>query len=125
MPSPDDIQSFQASLAQVTDHINARFSSLDDDHPIPSRPEIDAALQALPERIPSTGLGTNSTLHHLLQDITQGLLRGHAGSRFFGLVTGGVTPASQLADILGTSCECPFSQIVIAPEPSLLTGRMN
>lgn len=99
-------ESFAAGLTAVTSHIQHRFSELNDSEPIPSKHEIDAALQALPSTLPRTGLGVDATVKHLLAKITPGLLRGHAGSRFYGLVTGGVTPASQLADILGTSCEC-------------------
>ncbi|KAJ9095675.1 hypothetical protein QFC21_005547 [Naganishia friedmannii] len=105
MPSTGNSQAFQSSLAQITEHINHRFTALNNDHPTPTRSEIDSALQALPLEIPSVGLGIEGTVNHLLEDVTQGLLKGHAGSRFFGLVTGGVTPASQLADILGTSLE--------------------
>ena len=106
MPIDSAPETFIAGLTAVTDHIQHRFSQLNDSEPIPSRREIDAALQALPSALPRSGLGVDATVHHLIKDITPGLLRGHAGSRFYGLVTGGVTPASQLADILGTSCKC-------------------
>lgn len=95
------------ALVLVTDHINARHTTLSDSPPIPTRQSIDAALSALPSKIPPEGLGLDQTIKHLIDDIAPGLLQGHAGSRFFGLVTGGVTPASQLADILGSSCTFP------------------
>jgi hypothetical protein len=104
---------FSAALGEVTSHISDRYTSLSSSAPIPPRSDIDSALAALPSTIPADGLGVTGTIQHLLDDITPGLLQGHAGSRFFGLVTGGVTPASQLADILGTSC---------TSSPPLLTG---
>lgn len=119
MPATDDAQSFQHSLTQITDHLNHRFKSLNNTPSTPTRSELDSALQALPSEIPSRGLGTSETVDHLLGDITKGLLKGHAGSRFFGLVTGGVTPASQLADILGTSCTS------LIPASSRLTGWLS
>ncbi|KAJ9114704.1 hypothetical protein QFC22_005580 [Naganishia vaughanmartiniae] len=103
MPSTNNFNSFQLSLSQITDHLNDRFETLNNTAPTPTRSDIDSALLALPSELPSAGLGTKETVDHLLGDITKGFLTGHAGSRFFGLVTGGVTPASQLADILGTS----------------------
>lgn len=95
---------FAAALGEVIDHVSNRDTRLSSCAPIPPRSDIDSALAALPATIPADGLGVTGTIQHLLDDITPGLLQGHAGSRFFGLVTGGVTPASQLADILGTSC---------------------
>jgi hypothetical protein len=95
---------FVAALAQVMDHITTRHTTLSTSPPISTRESIDSALTALPPAIPSNGLGVTDTIRHLINDIAPGLLQGHAGSRFFGLVTGGVTPASQLADILGSSC---------------------
>lgn len=105
MSAPIDPEAFAAGLTAVTNHVQRRFSELNDTEPVPQRQEIDAALQALPTALAHSGLGVEATVQHLLKDITPGLLKGHAGSRFYGLVTGGVTPASQLADILGTSCE--------------------
>jgi hypothetical protein len=106
MQSSTTPESFAAGLTAVSAHIAHRFTTLNDSEPIPSRQEIDTALRALPTVLPNSGIGIDATVKHLLEEITPGLLRGHAGSRFYGLVTGGVTPASQCADILGTSCEC-------------------
>lgn len=95
-------------------HLADRYNSLGSCAPVPPRADIDSALAALPSILPADGLGVTDTIQHLIDDITPGLLQGHAGSRFFGLVTGGVTPASQLADILGSSCTSAPPSFLIA-----------
>ncbi|GAA6043288.1 hypothetical protein JCM8097_003036 [Rhodosporidiobolus ruineniae] len=64
---------------------------------------IERCLTKLPEELPQDGLGLEATTTHLLETIAPALMPGQAGPRCFGLVTGGVTPASQLADQLVTS----------------------
>lgn len=109
--SPNELT---AALGEVMSHLADRYNSLGSCAPVPPRADIDSALAALPSILPADGLGVTDTIQHLIDDITPGLLQGHAGSRFFGLVTGGVTPASQLADILGSSCTSAPPSFLIA-----------
>lgn len=43
------------------------------------------------------------TTTHLVDTICPALMPGQAGPRFYGLITGGVTPAAHLADMLVSS----------------------
>ena len=66
---------------------------------IPSQASIDSTLSALPNSLPDAGLGTLKTTEYILNDILPGISQGQNGPRYFGFVTGGVTPAAQLAEI--------------------------
>lgn len=57
------------------------------------------SLHSLSTTLPQTGLGTQQTLKQFQQDILP-YLSGSAGSRYWGFVTGGVTPAAMVGDWL-------------------------
>ncbi|WVQ75704.1 hypothetical protein IAR50_005334 [Cryptococcus sp. DSM 104548] len=99
----NDDKSFDGALQSVISHISARNASLDSLPTLPRPVDITATLSSLPAFLPTTGLGTSSTVDHLLEHILPGILQAQNGPRYFGFVIGGVTPAAQLADILATS----------------------
>lgn len=80
-------------------------------HPAPTPPTLPT-----PERLAHaskslgtgdsrlSGLGTEKTLSHLLQDIVPGL-SGQVGPRYYGFVTGGVHPAAAAADAVVTAVD--------------------
>ena len=96
MPEAGD---FELALRKVTAHILKRHSSAPS-HVLPSPSSLTRTLSSLPELLPDIGLGTSSTTSFLLDTILAGTLQHQAGPRYFGFVTGGVTPAAQVADIL-------------------------
>ncbi|KAI8854566.1 pyridoxal phosphate-dependent transferase [Chytridium lagenaria] len=57
----------------------------------------------MPLSLPSSGWDLNKVTDHLLDTIAPALAPGHAGPRYFGFVTGGVTHAATLADFISTS----------------------
>lgn len=95
-------EDFASLLAGVTSHIAARDASLSSLPTFPSPDEVAVAVAALPSSLPDTGLGTQASLS-VIQQVLNGCTVGQAGPRYFGFVTGGVTPAAQLADMLLSS----------------------
>lgn len=94
---------FESSLDLVTDFLIERNRTLSDLPTRPSRESLDNALKALPTSLPESGWGTQRTIEHVLQNVVPGLWTGHAGNRYFGLVTGGVTEGAQLGDMIAGS----------------------
>lgn len=99
MSSSDD---FNTLLEGVTAHIASRDAQLGSLPTIASPEDVSAAIAALPSSLPDTGLGTQASLS-VIHKVLDGCVVGQAGPRYFGFVTGGVTPAAQLADILLSS----------------------
>lgn len=98
-----DNASFAKSLLQIVSHISDRHAHLSSLSPASSPAQIASALSAVPSSQPARGLGLSQTVSHLLNDIGPALPQAHNGPRNFSLVTGGTTPAAQLADMLVTS----------------------
>ncbi|KAG7562513.1 hypothetical protein FFLO_02092 [Filobasidium floriforme] len=96
---------FESSLDLVTDFLIERNRTLPDLPTRPSRESLDTALKALPTFLPESGWGTQRTIEHVLQNVVPGLWTGHAGNRYFGLVTGGVTEGAQLGDMIAGSLD--------------------
>ncbi|TYJ52643.1 hypothetical protein B9479_006735 [Cryptococcus floricola] len=96
-------QEIRNSLQTVLAHISNRDASLHSLPTLPTPADITATLRSLPASLPDNGLGTSSTITHLLENILPGILQAQNGPRYFGFVIGGVDPAAQLADILATS----------------------
>ncbi|GAA5909108.1 hypothetical protein JCM8208_007433 [Rhodotorula glutinis] len=90
-------------LQRVHELISARLRALPDLPVTSSKDAIQHALEVLPDDLPHEGLGLEATTTHLLSTISPALSPGQAGPRCFALITGGVTPAAQLADMLVTS----------------------
>jgi hypothetical protein len=91
---------FDTLLQRVTSHVLHRYDTLETLDTIPTQEKISSAVRALPAHLPEQGLGTHSATSFLFEQILPGCLPGQPGPRYFGFVTGGVTPAAQLADIL-------------------------
>lgn len=96
-------EDFEATFRRVTDHILDRFNTLDTLDTIPAQSQITQTVASLPTSLPDKGLGTAGATSCLLESILPGCLPGQAGPRYYGFVTGGVTPAAQVADMLTTS----------------------
>lgn len=76
---PSYSPAFSGQLALVTDHIQARASSLADLPTLPTQAAIDSAFAALAPELPDDGWGTDRTVRHLLDDVVGGLAMGQAG----------------------------------------------
>lgn len=96
-------QDFSSVLQVVTEHITSRHNSISDLPILPSASAYSKALASLPRDLPTSGLGTQATTDLLVNSILPGCLQAQTGPRYFGFVTGGVTPAAQMADILAGS----------------------
>jgi hypothetical protein len=94
---------FETALDIVNNFLVERHRTLDRLPTRPTRQELDDALQSLPSSLPDQGIGTEGSIQYLLDDVVPGLWTGHAGNKYFGLVTGGVTEGAQLADMVATS----------------------
>ncbi|KAG0376541.1 hypothetical protein BGX24_007591 [Mortierella sp. AD032] len=111
MALPIDNTSFHAAISRVTSEMSKRLDSLETQRqtlpprPLPSAENLaeygstDPGLVELLRSpgIPSQGNGLDKTVELLLQYITPAIADS-AGPRYFGLVTGGATPASLVAD---------------------------
>ncbi|ORY10179.1 pyridoxal phosphate-dependent transferase [Clohesyomyces aquaticus] len=74
---------------------------------LPAPEKLASAASTLTSTLPKEGQGLASTTHHLLSDIVPAVSSSSLSSRYFGFVTGGVTPAARLADyIVSTLDEC-------------------
>lgn len=96
----DAVGEFQVNLEVLLRHLSTRHNTLSDLPTLPDPDAIKSAISALPARLPDSGQGTSSALTYLLKSILPGCLQAQNGPNYFGFVTGGVTPAAQLADIL-------------------------
>ncbi|ORY66809.1 pyridoxal phosphate-dependent transferase [Leucosporidium creatinivorum] len=111
MPSPASDAShavFLQSLTRVNDHITSRATALHVADPeeltTTSTAElVNRAFEGIPRDLPEEGLGLEAVTDLLLNTIAPAMAGGQAGPRWYGLVTGGVLPAAQLADQLVTS----------------------
>ncbi|GAA5833424.1 hypothetical protein JCM11251_003491 [Rhodosporidiobolus azoricus] len=99
-----------AQLQRVNAYIEQRTQALAGLPVASTKDDIENCLATLPEDLPKDGLGLEETTTHLLETISPALMPGQAGPRCYGLVTGGVTPAAQLADQLVTSFD-PVVQV--------------
>lgn len=91
---------FEAALRTVTSHLLSRNAALPTLPILPSPSALRHTTASLPRALPPTGLGTEATTQHLLENVLSGCLQAQNGPAYFGFVIGGVTPAAQLADIL-------------------------
>jgi len=99
MPDTDD---FGSLLAAVTTHLAERDATLNTLPVTPTPEAVRAAVAALPTSLADDGRGTAATLSYIQDSLLPGCLTAQNGPRYFGFVTGGVTPAAQLADVLGS-----------------------
>jgi hypothetical protein len=113
---------FEKTLEIVNEFLVNRHNTLDQLPTRPTRSELDAALKSLPKSLPDHGLGTRESIQYLLDEIVPGLSTGHAGNRYFGLVTGGVTEGAQLADMVATSCK---STLFSRPGPNVCPDHIS
>ena len=67
---------------------------------LPELPVLENARSALLGNIPDHGLGIERTTAHLLQEIAPGLNASSLSANYYGFVTGGITPAARIADII-------------------------
>lgn len=74
---------------------------------LPTTAILSHAVSRMPARLPSNGLGLEVTTEHILADIVPAVSSSSLSPRYFGFVTGGVTPAARLADyVVSTLDEC-------------------
>lgn len=101
--SSSSLAEFRSLISSISDHISSRNESLSTLPTLPSSEAYQHAISSLPSRLPSHGLGTTGALSFIQDEILPGCLQAQNGPRYFGFVTGGVTPAAQLTDVLLTS----------------------
>ncbi|KAJ3085474.1 hypothetical protein HK100_009036 [Physocladia obscura] len=65
----------------------------------PTGDDMRRATEGIVTHLPATGLGLDATFAQLVGVVAPGIV-GATGPRYFGFVTGGVTPAAQLADFV-------------------------
>lgn len=94
---------FGDSLSTVVSHIVERHRNLASYTILPSSSAVRNTFSSLPPSLPENGLGTTRTTDYLLGTLLPGCLQAQNGPRYFGFVTGGVTEAAQLADIVASS----------------------
>ncbi|TKA43635.1 hypothetical protein B0A54_05418 [Friedmanniomyces endolithicus] len=72
---------------------------------LPSPEVIRTARSKLLPTLPETGLGADHIKAHLQNDIVPGLNRSSQSPKYYGFVTGGVTPAAAFADNIVTETD--------------------
>lgn len=92
---------YRASLDRVSRLALSHYDELPHRPVHPSRTELDRSRDSIHAKLPESGLSLHHTLRHLVEDICPGL-SGSPSPRYFGFVTGGATPAAQMADMLTT-----------------------
>ena len=100
---PFSEEDFKTELDRVIRHVLQRYNDLPALPTLPPSQNIHDAVSSLPSSLPDKGLGITATTSYLLNQLLPGCLPGQCGPRYFGFVTGGVTPSAQLADILAGS----------------------
>lgn len=93
---------FARLLALVTSHLADRNATLDTLPTTPTAHAVRAAVATLPSSLPANGWTAPTTIDYLVKTLLPGCLTAQNGPRYFGFVTGGVTPAAQLAETLLT-----------------------
>jgi hypothetical protein len=99
--SSDD-SDFSQLLSSLTAHLADRHASLESLPVTPTPSAVQRTISSLPHSLPCTGKGTAQTLDYILHTLLPGCLIAQNGPRYFGFVTGGVTPPAQLAEVLLT-----------------------
>ena len=76
---------------------------------LPELSTIEDSTARLHQTIPQHGLGIEATTDHLLQDIAPALNASSLTANYYGFVTGGITPASRVAEtVVSTYDQNPF-----------------
>ena len=65
---------------------------------LPNLQTLTKSKSKLLQDLPEHGLGIEKTTDHLVQDVSPSLNRSSLSPSYYGFVTGGVTPAAQVAD---------------------------
>ena len=87
------------TLEQVTKHAIQTLNRLDSSDPLlPDQETLRKSESTLLDKLPAEGYGINRVADHLLDDIVPGLNGNSLHSRYYGFVTGGVTPAARLGE---------------------------
>lgn len=69
---------------------------------LPSSTALESARSRLHCTLPTTGAGFQETIRHLQEDLSPAFNASSRSARYYGFVTGGVTPAAAFADNLVT-----------------------
>lgn len=100
-PMQSSGQEFDSLVQKVAHLASTKYSSLPTDFVHPSQPSLHKSSSSVVKSVPVEGISVEKTLDHLITDICPAL-SGSPSPRYFGFVTGGSTPAAQLADFLAT-----------------------
>lgn len=82
----------------ATERLLNVISSRDHCDVLPTKEDLQKANASLSQHLPDQGLGLEETTKHLLDEVAPGLNRSSLSATYYGFVTGGVTPASRIAD---------------------------
>ncbi|GAA5844534.1 hypothetical protein JCM5353_001301 [Sporobolomyces roseus] len=116
-----DTATFETSMKRVNELIEKRIGTIAELPVTSTKAAIENALRELPESLPKAGAGLESVTNLLLKTISPALFPAQSGPRCFGLVTGGVTPASQLAETIVTSFDPCVQEATISTAIESLT----
>lgn len=95
-------EEYAATLGRLRDLAVSRHTHALALPTIASPNHLQHGIDTLPTSLPSHGWGFGKTSEFLLQQITDVLAPGHNGTRYFGFVTGGVTPIASESPRHGT-----------------------
>ncbi len=90
------------SVGEVTEHVARTLSHFhaSDTPVLPDEATLRKAESSLFDKLPTAGYGFCETEEHLLEDIVPGLNNSSLHLRYYGFVTGGVTPAARLGETI-------------------------
>jgi glutamate/tyrosine decarboxylase-like PLP-dependent enzyme len=107
MISPSEENTMPDVYSSVSSSMLALLQSARTRDILPSLEQLSTSASTLETSLPSKGHGLAATTQHILNDIVPAVSSSSLSSRYFGFVTGGVTPAARLADyVASTLDEC-------------------
>lgn len=100
--SADSSSPYSKALQRVFDLASSRHSELRTIPTIAPPVSLSRGIQVLQNDLPQEGWGLDKTVQYLFEEVLPTLAPGQNSTRYFGFVTGGTTPISQLADFMTT-----------------------
>ncbi|KAL8872913.1 MAG: hypothetical protein Q9174_001541 [Haloplaca sp. 1 TL-2023] len=89
----------QSCLKESQRHAQETVSKSASSHStLPEAAQLQKAHSSLLDSLPEHGYGVEKTTRHMLEDLTPALNGQSLSSRYYGFVTGGITPAARVAE---------------------------
>lgn len=118
-PTPYEFRSVVSQIDRVLLETYLPSTSSSREPILPTTQDIALATSRLIASLPTNGVGLTAVTHHLTKTVLPALNDNSLSPHYYGFVTGGVTPAALLGDILATIADQNVQ--VHLPEETLAT----